>query len=445
MEIKLLQALRRVSILSSVPTTVPKAASKDAAQLDHRVREVRVNIGGKNYTMTSDDDYLGHIEKGFEPDMVKLFRAVAGDSDVILDIGANIGCTALLFGELARNVYAFEPSQTTFAFLERNISMSGLKNVFPQNMGLGADPGEYPLTFASSNRSGGFVSNQTQANAGHTVEKIVIRRLDEVLKALNVSRVDFIKIDVEGFEGHVLRGATQTLATYRPVVVLELNHWCLNAFQRTSIPDFFDLLRSMFPILLAVDGLSYLNLHEKNDSYVVMYQHILHMRFPNILAAFDQSRLDKFMSLYQHQFIPYGSPGKSAPLAFPYAIMVTAETPHQIGSFDSAKQAMVTKQNEAGALVYGPYLLLEAGNYRAVFKLSVQGSCEETAGKLDVNAFSHAKPDNPVATVDLKPGADEQRVTLDFQSATGMRYEFRVWANGKGTLSVKEVVIERKG
>jgi FkbM family methyltransferase len=268
-------------------------------------REVRVDIGGKNYTIASDDNYLEHIKNGFEPDMVKLFRAVTSSSDVILDIGANIGCTALLFGELSKKVYAFEPSPTTFAFLEKNISRSGLKNVSPQNMGLGAESGEYTLTFAPSNRSGGFVSNQTQASAGHTVETIVIRQMDEVLQSLNISRVDFIKIDVEGFEGHVLRGATQTLATYRPVVVLELNHWCLNAFQRISIPDFFDLLRSIFPILLAVDGLSYLNLHDESDTYVVMYNHILHMKFPNIIAAFDESRLSKFRSLYQHQSTAY--------------------------------------------------------------------------------------------------------------------------------------------
>lgn len=266
-------------------------------------REITVDIGGKNFTITSDDSYLEHIKNGFEPDMVKLFRAVASNSEVILDVGANIGCTALLFGDLAKNIYAFEPSQTTFEFLKKNISRSGLENVFPQNMGLGVDAGEYTLTFSPSNRSGGFVSNQTQASLGHKVEKIVIRQLDEVLKSLNVSKVDFIKIDVEGFEGHVLRGATRTLATCKPIVVLELNHWCLNAFQRTSIPDFFDLLRSMFPILLAVDGLNYMNLHDESESYIVMYHHILHMRFPNVLATFDESRLERFKSLYQHQFV----------------------------------------------------------------------------------------------------------------------------------------------
>jgi FkbM family methyltransferase len=236
--------------------------------------------------------------------MVQLFRTLATDSEVILDIGANVGCTALLFGELSKTVYAFEPSPTTFTFLEKNIFRSGLRNVFPQNIGLGAEPGEYTLTFAPKNRSGGFVSNQTQASAGHTIEKIVIRRLDDVLKSLKVLRVDFIKIDVEGFEGHVLRGARQTLATYRPVVVLELNHWCLNAFQRTSIPDFFDLLRSIFPILFAVDGSNYLSLYDESESYGIMYQHIVHLRFPNILAAFDESRIGGFLSQYRHHFTP---------------------------------------------------------------------------------------------------------------------------------------------
>ena len=234
--------------------------------------------------------------------MVKLFKALANDREVILDIGANIGCTAILFGELAKSVYAFEPSPTTFLFLEKNILRSGLRNVFLQNIGLGAEPGEFTLTFAPSNRSGGFVSNQIQASAGHTIERIVIQQTDEVVRSLNLSRVDFVKIDVEGFEGHVLRGAVQTLSNYKPVVILELNHWCLNVFQRTSIPDHFDFLRSIFPILLAVDGSNYMNLHDKDESYVVMYHHILDMRYPNILAAFDENQLRSFRSLYQHKF-----------------------------------------------------------------------------------------------------------------------------------------------
>ena len=164
--------------------------------------------------------------------------------------------------------------------------------------------GESTLTFSPANRSGGFVSNQTKTGAGYNTETIVIRQMDEVVGSLTQPDVDFIKIDVEGFEGSVIRGAQQTLSTYRPVVVLELNHWCLNAFQRTSVPDFFDLLRSVFPILYAVDGDNYLDLLDEGDSYIVMYHHILHQRFPNIVGAFEANQLNRFWRAYQHRFVP---------------------------------------------------------------------------------------------------------------------------------------------
>ncbi|MGG6266445.1 FkbM family methyltransferase [Leptolyngbya sp. AN03gr2] len=263
-----------------------------------------VEIGGRTYTICSDDNYVKQLKNRFEPKMVQLFKTLATDSEVILDIGANIGCTALLFGELSKRVYAFEPSQTTFHFLEQNVLQSGLKNISLQNIGLGAEPGEFTLTFSPANRSGGFVSNQTQINAGHVTETITIRPLDEIVRSLNLSKIDFIKIDVEGFEGQVLRGATETLSTYQPIIVLELNHWCLNAFQRTSIPDFFDFLRSTFPILLAIDDSNYLNLHNEDESYTVMYHHILQGNFPNLLAAFNENKLEQFRKLYKHGFAP---------------------------------------------------------------------------------------------------------------------------------------------
>ncbi|MEP7300927.1 MAG: FkbM family methyltransferase [Caldimonas sp.] len=262
--------------------------------------ELSVDIGGKRYLIASDDNYLEGLRNGFEPDTVKLFKSASADSDTILDIGANIGCTALLFADIAKQVVAFEPSPTTFAFLQRNVRTSGHRNLQLKNFGLGEHAGEFTLTYAPSNRSGGFVSDQTKASQGHTVERIEIRETDEAIESLGGGKIDFIKIDVEGFEGHVLRGASRTLEAHRPTVCLELNHWCLNAFQRTSVPDFFDQLRSTFPILLAVHGQDYLNLHDESERYNVMYSHILFMKFQNIVGAFDEARLAAFRSSYRH-------------------------------------------------------------------------------------------------------------------------------------------------
>jgi hypothetical protein len=88
------------------------------------LREARVDIGGRVYSIISDDNYLEHIEKSLEPEMVKLFIGVARGS-VILDDGANIGCTAISFGELAKTVYVFDLFPTSVGFLERSISSQG--------------------------------------------------------------------------------------------------------------------------------------------------------------------------------------------------------------------------------------------------------------------------------------------------------------------------------
>jgi FkbM family methyltransferase len=274
------------------PAPAPAAPPDAPAVAAGAERSVLTWIGARQYRMTSDDNYLEHITGEFEPAMVALFLSLLRDGDCALDVGANIGCTSLLFSQVARQVYSFEPSPTTFRLLQKNLAAAQAHNVVVANLGLGNSDGSFQLTFSPDNRSGGFVSNLTSASAGHQVEAIRIVVGDAHLRAAHIGQVDFIKIDVEGFERNVIEGLAQTLKRCTPVVVLELNHWCLNAFQRTSVPDFFDFLRGVFPYLYAVDGTDVRNLHDPNDAYHVMYQHIAHnFRYPNLVGAFDRSRV----------------------------------------------------------------------------------------------------------------------------------------------------------
>ncbi len=255
-------------------------------------RSIVTRIGTRRFRITSDDKYLDAIRFDFEPKQVSLFRALLRPDDVVLDVGANIGCTSLLFGQLARRVISFEPSPSTFRLLTKNLRNGAMHNVETVNAGLGREEGTFELTFSADNRSGGFVSNRAQASAGHKVEQIRIAAGDAWLQGAQVDHVDFVKIDVEGFERNVIEGLAQTIARDRPVVVLELNHWCLNAFQRTSVPDFLDFLRSVFPVLYAVDSPNDMrDLHNVDDAYHVMYHHINHMRYANLVAGFDRARL----------------------------------------------------------------------------------------------------------------------------------------------------------
>jgi len=264
-----------------------------------RETSVRAFIGSKQYQLSSDDDYLSHIQGEFEPDIVNLFTTLVEPDHVALDIGANIGCTTILFANIANKVFSFEPSPTTFHFLQKNVDRAKSSNVTLINMGLGKVNGQYELTFSPGNRSGGFVSNQLQTSAGHQVEQITILKGDDFISNEKLSRVDFVKIDVEGFEWDVIEGLRDTLDTFKPVVALELNHWCLNAFQRITVPDFFDFLRNIFPYLYAVDKTDIRNLHNAGDSYHVMYHHIVNnFQYPNLVGAFRKEQLARFSEAY---------------------------------------------------------------------------------------------------------------------------------------------------
>lgn len=248
-----------------------------------------VIIGNRSYEISSDDEYLRAIGSHFEPQMSSLFERLVQKTYRVLDIGANIGCTALLFAELAERVDAFEPSPSTFEFLQTNVKNSGHSNIDVHNYGLGSQNEDLTISFAPDNRSGAFVSNKLQASDGHSIEKIVIRKGDDVISD---DPVGFIKIDVEGFEKDVIVGLKGIISRDEPIVVLELNHWCLNAFQRICVPDFFDFLLDVFPILYAVDDQKWVDLRDSSSRYTVMYEHINHLKFPNLVGAFRSSQIE---------------------------------------------------------------------------------------------------------------------------------------------------------
>lgn len=88
----------------------------------------------------------------------------------------------------------------------------------------------------------------------------------------------------------------------KPIVVMEMNHFCLDVLQRITIPDFLDFMRSVFPQLYAVDtdNSTIVDLHVPDKAYMVMHEHVVKHRFPNIVGGFYQnikSKLDQITML----------------------------------------------------------------------------------------------------------------------------------------------------
>jgi FkbM family methyltransferase len=136
---------------------------------------------------------------------------------VILDIGANIGNHSVFWATSggARQIIAFEPVVETYRMLRRNIEINGLeKTITAYNIALGDKKSLGEIADLCPHNIGG-----TSIRVGNGMIKI--DALDNMNLAIDKYKIDFVKIDVEGFELHVLRGIIGTITKYKPIIFLE--------------------------------------------------------------------------------------------------------------------------------------------------------------------------------------------------------------------------------
>jgi FkbM family methyltransferase len=269
-----------------------------------------LNVNGKIFRLRGDT-YLERMKLGFEPGLTHLFNTIAGSvkPGSCLDVGANIGITAHLLAGLYTHVYCFEASPRTYKILEENLITNNIKNVTTFPFGLGKESKTFTLTAANNDASGGFLSEDLSADLeGHTKEAVEISKGDDILESIqeiDMEPIRFIKLDIEGHELEALTGLIKTLEKHNPVVVLEMNHWCLNAFKRLSIPEFLETLDTYFPAILAFDDSKHelIDISAGRDSgrYHVMHEHIVHNRFPTLISSRDIETLNRIKTNLSRQ------------------------------------------------------------------------------------------------------------------------------------------------
>jgi len=126
--------------------------------------------------------------------------------DTAVDVGAHVGLWSMHLAERFNQVWAFEPNWDNYECLKKNVP----SNVITETFALGAIHGELKLNCIGDNSGKTHVSNAPMTNT------VLSRPLDYY--DLNI---DFLKIDVEGYELLVLRGAVETLMRCKPTVVIE--------------------------------------------------------------------------------------------------------------------------------------------------------------------------------------------------------------------------------
>lgn len=223
--------------------TVPLRAGLSIADtrwewaVKHLPRSGRVEArlpGGRTLVLWSrGDDWVSNQVfwrgwSGHEPETAPVFRALATQARVTLDVGAHVGFYALVAGHAnpAGRVFAFEPLTLAAERLRRHIGLNDLANVECLPVAASDVDGEvafhvptgHPLP-CSAGTSAAF-----HAPWAHAMEttRVPCVTLDAFARARGLEAVDLIKIDVEGGEPAVLRGAAGILERHRPDIVCEV-------------------------------------------------------------------------------------------------------------------------------------------------------------------------------------------------------------------------------
>lgn len=189
--------------------------------------------GGHRFGVGHDLLESGEYMPGELAGLEKLLEFCAPDP-VFLDIGANIGVHTLLLAAIAGprgRVHAFEAQRIVFQMLMGNLAINSIENVYGHGVALGQAAGELslpPVDYARPWNFGGMGLATESPNpqfAPGTPERAAADRHEMVpvitLDSLKLERVDFIKLDVEGMEEDVLRGAARTLDICRPLMQVE--------------------------------------------------------------------------------------------------------------------------------------------------------------------------------------------------------------------------------
>lgn len=178
----------------------------------------------------------------YDAPSIKYIKKLLNPEDVFIDIGANIGtysisATAALDAKQGGMVYAFEPVNSIYQKLTRNIALNGIENIVTHKLALFEENTTLDL-FVSSSENLGMSSIFHHDTESGEVEKVKAIKLDDFIEENKIKHVKLIKIDIEGAELFALKGMLETIRKFKPTLLIEISENVLEGNGIKSIEIF---------------------------------------------------------------------------------------------------------------------------------------------------------------------------------------------------------------
>lgn len=199
-------------------------------------------------------NFVDHIVYfGLSDDHHQLFFDRLRPDDCVIDVGANIGAFSLRCAKrvIEGRVFSFEPDPDNYAHAKVNFELNAFKHMRLIHQGLSDHEGEAELVCLDPHNTG--TNRIVGGHQGVAKARISLTTLDAFVAAEGLSRVDAIKVDVEGHEYQVLMGAMKTLMRFQPMILVEMSSKNL-AQQGTSVQKVAQLIENLGYKILNIDS-----------------------------------------------------------------------------------------------------------------------------------------------------------------------------------------------
>ena len=197
------------------------------------------------HTLRLPTRYFKYFPKTYEAENFEFLSESCKPGAVIIDIGAHIGLFSIIAAQVTGKtgkVYAFEPAPGTYALLQKTVVINHEEQVVEtMQKAVGKENGKITF-FVSDNKADNSNSlvNYKEDRSLHGID-VAVTTIDNFVQEKNITKLDFIKIDVEGAEYDTLQGASATLKNLRPACIVAIHPQPIAA-KGDRLEDIYDFI-----------------------------------------------------------------------------------------------------------------------------------------------------------------------------------------------------------